>query len=186
MTPILASLLLAAAVGASAAPSAGGKKVERQEKPAVVDASYEVFMPSGWAIERRAGGAVFTGPSADGVAALISVRFVRPDHPQYATPEEYMKRLTRPSSIPVKGWKDGPVEKAAVAGRKALRVERDTTEFSAPRTMSPKEVPMREEHVAVSAAKGFYLLVYTAPASIDKVQRPVFRALVEKGFKPKL
>lgn len=187
MTPILVHLMLAVALGAFAAPSAGGKKVERQEKPAIVDASYEVFMPAEWAMERRAGGAVFTGPAADGVSSLISVRFVRSDHPQYATPEEYMKRLTRPSSIPVKGWKDGAVEKISVASRKALRLERDTTEFSSPRTMSPKEVAMREEHVAVSAKSGgFYLLIYTAPASIDKSQRPVFRGLIEKGFKPKI
>lgn len=186
MTPILASLALAAALGASAAPSAGGKKVQHQDKPAVVDASYEVFMPAEWAIERRAGGAVFTGPAAEGVSALISVRYVRPDHAQYGTPEEYMKRLTRPSSIPVKGWKDGAVEKISAAGRKALRLERDTTEFTSPRTMSPKEVAMREEHVAVSAKSGFYLLVYTAPRSIDKALRPVFRGLVETGFKPKL
>lgn len=176
MTPILAPLMLAAALNAFAAP-----------KPAVVDASYEVFMPAEWAIERRAGGAVFTGPAAEGVSALISVRFVRPGDSQYATPEEYMKRLTRPSSIPVKGWKDGAVEKITIAGRKALRLERDTTEFSSPRTMSPKEVAMREEHVAVPAKTGgFYLLIYTAPASIDKIQRPVFRALIAKGFKPKL
>lgn len=186
MKPILAFLMLAAALGASAAPSAGGKKTVSQQKPVVVDASYEVFMPADWAMERRAGGAVFTGPAADGVSALISVRFVRSDHPQYATPEEYMKRLTRPSSIPVKGWKDGAVEKIPVAGRKALRLERDTTEFSSPRTMSPKEVAIREEHVAVSAKSGFYLLIYTAPASIDKSQRPVFRGLIEKGFKPKI
>lgn len=49
-----------------------------------------------------------------------------------------------------------------------------------------KEVAMREDHLAVSAAQGFYLLIYIAPLSIDKAQRPVFRRLVEKDFKPKL
>lgn len=174
MTPALAFLMVASALGAFAA------------KPAVVDAAYDAFMPAEWVLERRAGGAVFTGPAADGVSALISVRFVRADHPQYATPEEYMKRLTRPSTIALAGWRDGPVQKMPVAGRKALRLERDTTEVSSHRTMSPKEVAMREEHVAVSAKSGFYLLIYTAPASIDKAQRPVFRGLIEKGFKPKL
>ena len=35
------------------------------------------------------------------------------------------------------------------------------------------------------AAKGFYLLVYSAPKSIDAAQRKAFRAMVA-GFKPKL
>jgi hypothetical protein len=45
-------------------------------------------------------------------------------------------------------------------------------------------VPLREEHLAVSAAQGFYMLIYTAPRSIDKEQRPVFRSLIE-SFEPK-
>ena len=184
MTPILIHLLLAAALGAAALPAAGGKKMVNRET--VVDASFDLTMPADWAMERRAGGAVFTGPSAEGVLSLISVRSVRPDHPMYGTSEAYMKRLTKPSSIPLKGWKNGEVEKVSAAGRKALRLERDTTEFTAPHTVAPKEVAMREEHLAVSAAQGFYLLIYTAPLSIDKAQRPVFRRLIEKDFKPKL
>ena len=173
MTPLFIRLLLSAVLSAAAAP-------------VVVDASYDLLMPSDWAMDRRGGGAVFTGPAAEGVSALISVRYVRPDHSLYGTAEAYMKRLTRPSSIPLKGWKDGPVEKVSVVGRKALRLERDTTEFTAPHTIAPKEVAMREEHIAVPAAQGFYLLIYTAPRSIDKTLRPVFRGLVQKGFKPKL
>lgn len=173
MTPILIQLLVAAALSASAGSD-------------VVDASFEVRLPAGWEMERRGGGAVFTGPSADGIPALISVRYVRPDDPQDRTPKEYMDRLTRPSSIPLKGWKDGPVRRITAAGRKALRVERDTTQTASPRSLEARTVAMREEHVALTAAKGFYLLVYTAPRSIDKAQRAVFRTFVAKGFKPKL
>lgn len=189
MTPIFARLLLAAAffaaLGASASPAAGEKNMDRREEY-VIDASFELLPPIGWVIERRAGSVLLTGPAAEDVSAVISVRFVRPDHALYGTPEEYMKRLTRPSSIPIKGWKNGDVEKIEAAGRMALRLERDTTEFTAPHTISPKEVAMREEHLALSAAKGFFLLVYTAPRSIDAAQRPVFRRLVANGFKPKL
>lgn len=184
MIPLFARLLLAAALGAAAAP-AGDKKMERSEKP-VVDAAFELLPPKGWSVERRGGGAVLTGPSAEGVSPLISVRFVRADHPLYGTPDAYMKKLTKPSAIPVKGWKNGEVVKAEVAGRKALRLERDTTEFTQPHSVAPKEVAMREEHLAVAADKGFYLLVYTAPRSVDEKLRPAFRGLVEKGFRPKL
>lgn len=185
MTPIFACLMLAAALGAAPSPAAGEEKMERREK-SVIDASFELVPPAGWAIERRAGVVLLTGPAAQDVPALISVRFVRPDHALYGTPEEYMNRLTKPSSIPIKGWKNGEVEKVETAGRKALRLERDTTQFTAPHTISTKEVAMREEHLAVSAAKGFYVLIYTAPRSIDEAQRPEFRRLVENGFKPKL
>lgn len=174
MMPVFARLLLTAALGAAALPAT------------VIDASYEVSMPTGWTMERRAGGAVFTGPAAEGVSSLISVRYIRPDDSLYSTPEAYMKRLTKPSSIPLNGWKNGPVVKSMVVGRKSLRLERDTTEFTAPHTIAPKEVAMREEHLAVPAAHGFYLLIYTAPRSIDKSQRAIFRGLVDKGFKPKL
>ena len=174
MRIVFTSLLLASALSAAAVPAA------------VIDASYEVSMPSGWTMERRAGGAVFTGPAEEGVSAMISVRYVRPDYSLYGTPEAYMKKLTKPSSIPLSGWKNGPVEKVTAVGRKSLRLERDTTEFTAPHTIAPKEVAMREEHLAVPAAQGFYLLIYTAPRSIDKAQRAIFRGLVGKGFKPKL
>jgi len=187
MTSFIARLLLAAAVVAAARPADAAKRPERRET--VVDASFELILPAGWAAERRAGGAVLTGPSAEGVPALISVRHVGPDHALYGTAAAYMKRLTRPSSIPMKGWKNGPVLNMEAAGRKALRLERDTTEFTDPHTIAPKEVAMREEHLALPAvpeAHGFYLLIYTAPRSIDKAQRAVFRALVAKGFKPKL
>ena len=173
MISILSAALLATSLGASA-------------RETVVDASFEVRVPAGWTLDRRDGAAVLTGPAADGVASLISVRFVKPGHALYGTAEAYMKRMTRPADIPMPGWKDGPVTTVTSGGRKALRLVRDTSEFSAPHSMQTKEIPLREEHLAIPAAHGFYLLVYTAPRSIDKAQRAVFRALASKGFKPKL
>ena len=184
MTTILAGLLLSAAFGA-AAPSTKNKAAERPRQT-VVDDSFEVLAPGDWKIERKPAGAVLTGPSAEGLPTRVIVRWVRPDHALYATPEAYMARFTKASLIPMKGWKNGAVETLSAGGRKALRLQRETTEFVPPQGMAPKEVAMREEHVAVTAAKGFYLLVYTAPRSIDAAQRAEFRRLVETGFKPKL
>lgn len=186
MSALIVRLLLAAALGAAALPPHGGKKVIRRQKPFTVDASFTLGAPSDWAVEHRGSGVVLTGPSSEGVATLISVRYVPPDEPLYGTPDAYMKRLTRPTSIPLSGWKDGKVETVKVVGRDALRLERDTTQFTSPHSMDAKEVAMREEHIAVPAAKGFYLLVYTAPRSIDKAQRPVFRRVVDTAFKPNL
>jgi hypothetical protein len=183
-TPRALAVLLAAALGASAAPPAEDKTKERSAR-IVADAAFELAVPAGWRTERKPGGAVLTGPFAEGLPARVIVRWVRADHPLYGTAEAYMARLTRPAPIPLKGWRNGPVESAASAGRKALRLQRDTTEHVPPQGIAPKEVAMREEHLAVSAAGGFYLLVYSAPRSLDAAQRKAFRRLVEKGFKPK-
>ena len=185
MTLTLIRLLVVAALGAYAAPQAKNKKMNSPVKT-VVDASFEVLAPAGWSAERRPDGVILSGPSAESLPTRVIVRYVRPVHALYGTAEAYMANLTKPSSIPMKGWKDGALENVTAAGRKALRVQRQTTEFVPPESLSPKEVSMREEHLAVPAAKGFYLLVYTAPLALDKAQRPVFRSLVEKGFKPKL
>lgn len=181
MISIAIRLLLAAAVGAAAAPKQGGKPVGKT----VVDASFELAVPAGWRSEPKPDGAMLTGPAAEGLASRVVARYVKPGNSLYATPEAYMARLNKPSSVPLKGWKNGPVETAEAAGRKALRMERDTFDYAAPDSVEPKEVAMREEHLAVPAAKGFYLLVYTAPKSIDAKQRKAFRAMVA-GFKPKL
>lgn len=189
MTSILARLLfvatLSAVFGTTVLLAGGETEMERHEM-SFIDTSFDLLPPAGWAIERRAGGAVLTGPTAEGIYARIIVRYVSADHTLYGTPEAYMQRHTMPSSIPLKGWKNGEIERVEAAGRKALLLERDTTEYTAPHSIAPKEVAMREEHLAVTAAKGFFLLVYTAPRSIDEAQRPVFRRLVENGFRPKL
>ena len=173
-------IILAALLAASSAHAAPRK--------AIADAAFELHPPAGWKIERaRDGGAVMTGPAAEGIAARVVARWIKADHSLYGTPEAYMARLNRPSSVPLKGWKNGPVESADVAGRKALRMGREATEFADPDTIAPKEVATREEHVAVPGRSGgFYLLVYSAAASADKARRAEFRRLLEKGFKPKL
>jgi hypothetical protein len=51
--------------------------------------------------------------------------------------------------------------------------------------MDTKEIPMKEIHLVVPAAKGWYLIVYYAPRSADAVQRKTFERFL-KSFKPKL
>lgn len=164
MSLLLVTFMLAGALAASAAAPV-------------------VKAPPGWKTERKTDGLMLTGPSAEGIDARVVARWVRSDHKLYGTPKAYMARLTKASSIPTPGWRNGAVENVLVSGRAALRLERDTTDYSSPKSVSPKEVTMREEHVAVPAKDGFYLLVYAAPLSIDAAQRPVFRRLVD-DFKP--
>jgi hypothetical protein len=184
MRRLIDGLLLAAVLGVVSAPRAEGKNAAGPVR-SVVDETFEILSPADWAIERKPGGVVLTGPSAEGLPARIVVRWVGSDHALYGTAADYMARLVKPSSIPMKGWENGPLETVAAVGRKALRLRRKTTEFVPPEGVSPKEVAIREEHLAVPAAGGFYLLVYSAPRALDASQRPVYRRLIRGGFKPK-
>lgn len=177
---VLSAVLLSLAAWSAAAP--------KQAPPAAkssVAASFEFAQPAGWTSDRREAGVLLTKDTSEGVAARIAVRYIAPGDKLRPDAAAYMKRLTKPPSVPMKGWRNGPVETVSVAGRKALRLERDTTDFAAPDSIAPREVALKEEHVAVPAAKGYYLLTYAAPRAEDAVLRLVFRR-VAASFKPKL
>lgn len=103
---------------------------------------------------------------------------MRPDAPAF------IARQTAPplfkSSPPTKALPD-----RAVAGRKAKAFTRDSSVFVPPSARNSKEIPMRDELVAVPAASGFYLLTYYAPKALHKKHRRAFESVL-KSFKPKL
>lgn len=164
MTRLAAALLLLAGHAAAA----------RTSSVEVEGASFAA--PAGWPRERRGDGLVLSGPRAQGVSARIVVRRVR--EPDPAEPRAYMDRLSRPSSVPLDEWKAGKVEPRRVGGRAALRLEREASRFADAGSAEPKEVAVREEHVAVPAEGGYYLLVYSAPRSLDAKTRPAFLRLL--------
>jgi|GEM_PF-2348024 len=165
-----------AAVGAAPSPT--------QPTP-VVDAAFECSIPPSWYVERRAGGLSARGPkTSDGLAAVISVRYVGPGASE-KTPEAYMARLTQKPVVQVRGWRIGSVEAARVAGRKSKRLVSDTSQTYPPESMDGKKVLMREEHVAVPAAKGYYALVFYAPRALYEEERADFLKVLE-SFRPKL
>lgn len=168
-------LLLAAAswAGPKAAPPV----------PAVEHALFSCAAPKGWGQDRRPEGIVFWGPKAEGLDARIVVVLVEKDETA-PDPAGYMKRMTKPSVVPLAGFKKGPVKDAAVAGRKALALDADSVDFADAQSIAPKQVKMKERHIAVPAAKGYYLLEYYSPASIDKKSRAAFQAVVA-SFTPK-
>lgn len=148
-------------------------------------AAFAVPVPAGWIAEQEEDGWTLIGPRDRKVAAQISLRYIPPGHPSYADADAYLARLTKKPAFEVPGWKTGPVQDAVVAGRKAKKIENDSSEFVPPRRRDTKEVPMREEHFVVPASKGFFVLLYYAPRSISVKNRPAFQKVLD-GFKPKL
>ncbi len=147
-------------------------------------APFDCPAPKGWSAAPEDGRAEFLGPhDANAVSALIEVRWIAPDDAAQPSADAYVERLLKPGLVSVPGWKTHAPEKLTVAGRKARRVVLETTQFVPPHSRNSKEVAMREEHVVVPAAKGFYALVYTAPASIAAKNRAAFKAVLA-GFKP--
>ncbi|MBI3563707.1 MAG: hypothetical protein HY079_00765 [Elusimicrobia bacterium] len=128
---------------------------------------------------------VFLGPKdKNGVAAQIEVRWVAPGDPSRPDADAYVDRLVKPGLVDVPGWKTHAPEKAVVAGRAARRVVLETSRFVPPHSRRSKEVAIREEHVVVPAAKGYFVLVYDAPASLAAKNAPAFKAVLA-AFAPK-
>ena len=173
-----AALVLLAAATVAAAPKAAapGKKM--------TVSSFDCVLPASWYSEARPEGVTLRGPEVvGGVAPVISIRYVAPGKGEKDV-GAYMARQTEKPDIEVEGWKTGRVEDVVVAGRKAKRVVHDTSEFVPPGSMETREVPMKDEHVAVPAAKGYYVLVFYSPRSLYNKDRPVFQKILE-SFKPK-
>lgn len=183
MKPLLLALSLVSAAGA-AAPAAAPERVKKDL--IMSDAPFDYAPPALW--NRRPsedGGVVLAGPAdAHDVSALITIRHYPPGDPDFADFGAFVARQTGPpmfaSSPPTE-----ILPARTVAGRKARAFARNSSLFVPPSSRDSKEVPMREELVAVPAASGFYLLAYYAPKSLHKKHRRAFESVL-KSFKPKL
>lgn len=187
MKPLMLALTLVTAAGAAAPKAAPPTAPERTQKDLIMsDAPFEYALPASW--HRRPsenGGVVLAGPAdAHDVSALITIRHYPPGDPDFADFDAFVARQTGPpmfaSSPPTES-----LPARTVAGRKARAFARNSSLFVPPSSRDSKEVPMREELVAVPASSGFYLLTYYAPKSLHKKHRRAFESVL-KSFKPKL
>jgi len=155
-------------------------------KDLIMSDAFEYALPAGWSRRPDAGGGVvLLGPADDNdVSALITLRHYPPGDADFESFDAFVARQSAPpvfkSSRPTERRPDRPV-----AGRTAKAFARDASEFVPPSSRDTKEVPMREELVAVPASKGFYLLTYYAPKSLARKNRRAFESVL-KSFKPKL
>jgi len=168
-----------------AAPS-WGAAVKTPKDLIMSDAPFDFASPSGWTRRPSSdGGVVLMGPAdANDVSALITIRHYPPGDAEFADYDAFIARQTAPPL-----FKSSPptaiLPNMTVAGRKARAFGRDSAVFVPPNSRDSKEVPMREEIVAVPAAGGFYTLTYFAPKSLHKKNRRAFESVL-KSFKPKL
>ncbi len=183
MKPLLLALSLVSAAGA-AAPAAAP---ERTQKDLVMsDTPFDYAIPAHW--NRRpseTGGVVLAGPAdAHDVYALITLRHYPPGDPDFPDFDAFVARQTGPPMFASSPPTD-ILPARTVAARKARAFARNSSVFVPPSSRSSKEVPMREELVAVPASSGFYLLTFYAPKSLHKKHRRAFESVL-KSFKPKL
>lgn len=182
MKTLLIALLLAA-------PSWGEEMktgMETGKDLIMSDAPFDFALPAGWSRRpSEPGGLVLMGPAdANDVSALITIRHYPPNDADFADYDAFLARQTAPPL-----FKSSPPTTAlpglTIAGRKARAFRRDSSVFVPPSARNSKEIPMREELVALPAEKGFYLLTYLAPRSLHKKHRRAFESVL-KSFKPKL
>lgn len=187
MSRLLLPALLLAAASAFAAP-----QPVRDQPPSAPDKDvvlgphpFDCPPPKGWTVMPEPDGMSFIGPQdAHGVPAQINVRWVRPGAGGEPSAEAYIARQARPLEARIPGWSVGKPGDAEVAGRKARRVERESSEHVPPSSLKSVEVPMKEEHVAVPASQGYFVLLYYAPRSLFAKHRPAFQKTLD-GFAPR-
>jgi len=186
MKHLLLALSLVTAAGAAPAGAPPDESVRTQKDLIMSDAPFEYALPAGW--HRRPsedGGVVLAGPAdAHEVFALITLRHYPPGDPDFADFDAFVARQTGPPMF-ASSPKTEALPARTIAGRKARAFARDSSVFVPPSSRDSKEVPMREELVAVPASSGFYLATYYAPKSLHKKHRRAFEAVL-KSFKPKL
>lgn len=154
--------------------------------PARADASFDCPVPTGWSASQEDTALRLSGPSdKNGLSAFIVVRRYPPEQKSFANADAYMKTLMEKPLYEAPGTKIGPATATVVAGRKAQAFIKDGVAYVPPSRMDTKEIPTREEHVVVPAAKGFYVLMYYAPTSLFAKNRAAFKKVLS-GFKPKL
>lgn len=182
MNASLLAVLLAVAPAASAEP--------RRASPAagarsLLDASFECPVPAGWAAQRTPDGVRLAGPSKDGLATLLVLRYVPPDDREFKSADAYLERQSRLGPYASKDDRVEPVKDVLVAGRAAKRVERRGATVVGGEARRGMRVPLREVHVVVPAAKGFYVLMLLTPEPLYARTGKELAAVLA-GFKPKL
>ena len=116
----------------------------------------------------------------------INVRYLLADNEDFAGAEDFLERNSKNVLGETKNAREsyGPVEKIALAGRPAFRLRRDRMVYLHPESKDDASASLKELLYVVPAADGsFYVLHYTAEASVYETYMPVFER-VAASFKP--
>ena len=158
------------------------------------DGCFTIYRPSGWTMsaaasalsdkEKKVFGAEFTGPaSADG-QAKISVMYYAPGNLLHKTPERFISLHSRPPfGVNADKKVYGPVKDGLAGGYRAKLFERKVFEYLPAGSMDAKKTAFYDYFAVVPAKQGFYVLRYTAPADIAKVNFKTYEAVLA-SFRP--
>lgn len=179
MISALLAVLLSPAPATAAAP-------EPREAVRPSTATFACATPKGWTFVAEDDGVTYVGPrDADKVASIVTVSWIPPGDPLQPDVAGYLERLTAKPEIDIPGRSQGPVTDLVVAGRKAKRLKGTTFAYPHHGLAKKREIPMTEDRVVVPAARGYFVLLYSAPTSVAAKYAPVFEKVL-KSFKPKL
>ena len=184
-----AALSLSAGVPRSAMPDT------RSGEKYVSEGNYfKCVLPKDWrkvdsmgqpASEKKVYGVDIVGPAGtDGIAPSISVEYYAKGNTLFKSASEFVRINSKPiPGLALAGDKYSSVTTIKIAGRKATRFERRSSDFVKPRQVENKQIAVFERYIVLPAGEGFYALSYYCVFSEAKAKLPVFEAVV-KSFEP--
>jgi hypothetical protein len=184
-----AALALSAGAPRSSMPDtlSGGKYVSE-------GGYFKCLLPKDWrkvspagqtASEKKIYGVDVTGPSgADGIAPSISVKYYDKGNTLFKSSGEFVRIHSRPiAGLGLPGDKYSSVATIKIAGRTASKFERNKSDFTKPRQLKNKAIPVFERYIVMPAGEGFYVLSYYCVFSEAKAKLPAFEGVV-RSFEP--
>jgi hypothetical protein len=122
-------------------------------------------------------------PDKDLPLPLLIIRGYGPKNSRFSNAEGFVKAYTKDKGGESK-QKPGRVDTVDFQGLKAKRFTVSSITFFPPKSIEPKEIPMKETYVAWNVkAGGFWVLGLSAPTAIYSNHTPAFDRLL-KSFKP--
>lgn len=165
-------------------PLANAHLYAQAAKSSAVQDDFKSITPKGWSFQQHKNIGSWISPADNQkLSSVITAQYVLTDQKKSNGPEVYLQRLTGKSNLDVPDWKTSPIQDIVIAKRKAKRVERDISQFTAAHTIHANEIPMKEIHVLVSASQGYYLIVYYGPTSQYARHRAALETFLA-GFAP--
>jgi hypothetical protein len=182
LTLILIAVLLALPAGAKKAKHKAKKHPPKLYE--VKDGGFALALPRGWPqrrdVRRDKKRNIFSVTAEGqrnkaGAAVMILARFYGPGNGYFENGAAYLKRQYQEDILPPPpGEKTYPTKKTKLNGHEAKVFRRDASLVLPRNSLKAKDVPMREEHIVLDHAGGFFVVSYVAPKELYNRHYPAF------------